>query len=221
MPMRRTLVSVLVLAATLAAAPAAVAATLSTDTSCYQETQDVVVSGAGYAPKDTVAISRDGMAFGTADTDATGAFEVKFPAPELPRGERERAFTLTATDAALTTAEVRYRTSKVFADFTPDAGNPKTLQVRFSISGFALLRAHPIVYLHYVSPSGRARRNVRLGVAHGTCGRIAQTRRRHLFPFAAERGRWVLQFDTSKTYRRATSKSKYIWVRKPVEIFTR
>jgi hypothetical protein len=219
--MRRTLASVLVLAATLAAAPAAVAATLSTDTSCYQETQDVVVSGAGYAPMDTVAISRDGMAFGTADTDAAGAFQVKFPAPELARGERERVFTLTASDAALTMADVRYRTSKVYADFTPDAGNPKTLQVRFSIAGFALLRAHPTVYLHYVSPSGAARRTVRLGTAHGSCGRIQQTRRRRLFPFAAERGRWVLQFDTNKTYSRATSRSKYIWVRKPVEIFTK
>jgi hypothetical protein len=219
--MRRPLVSVLALAAALAAPPAADAATLSTDTSCYQETQDVVVSGAGYAPTDTVAISRDGMAFGTADTDAAGAFQVKFPAPELPRGERERAFTLTATDAKLTTAEIRYRTSKVFADFTPDTGNPKTLQVRFSLSGFGLLRAHPTVYLHYVSPTGKARRTINLGTAHGTCGRIEQTRRRHLFPFAAERGRWVLQFDTSKTYSRATSKSKYIWVRKPVEIFTK
>jgi hypothetical protein len=221
MPMRRTPVSVLVLAATLAAAPAAAAATLSTDTSCYQETQDVVVSGAGYAPKDTVAISRDGTAFGTADTDAAGAFQVKFPAPELARGERERVFTLTATDAALDMAEVRYRTSKVFADFAPDSGNPTTLQVRFSISGFGLLRAHPPVYLHYVSPSGRARRTVSLGTAHGTCGRIPQTQRRRLFPFAAERGRWVLQFDTRKAYSRATSKSKYIWVRKPVEIFTK
>ncbi|MDX6718890.1 MAG: hypothetical protein QOJ63_1144 [Solirubrobacteraceae bacterium] len=218
--MRRILTSVLVLSATLAAAPA-VAATLTTDTSCYQETQDVVVSGAGYRPTDTVAISRDGMAFGTADTNAAGAFQVKFPAPELPRGEREQVFTLTATDAALNVAEVRYRTSKVFADFTPDSGNPKTLQVRFSISGFALLRAHPTVYLHYVAPSGKARRTVNLGTAHGSCGRIEQTRRRRLFPFAAERGRWVLQFDTSKTYSRATSKSKYIWVRKPVEIFTR
>lgn len=219
--MRRALVLLLVLAATLAAAPVAAAATLSTDTSCYQETQDVVVSGAGYASKDTVAIARDGMAFGTAETDAAGAFQVKFPAPELPRGKREQVFTLTATDAALNTAEVRYRTSKVFADFTPDSGNPKTLQVRFSVSGFGLLRAHPTIYLHYVSPSGKVRRSVRLGTAHGTCGKIPQTRRRHLFPFAAQRGRWVLQFDTSKTYSRATSKSEYIWVRKPVEIFNR
>lgn len=219
--MRRALVSLLVLAATLAAAPVAAAATLSTDTSCYQETQDVVVSGAGYASKDTVAIARDGMAFGTAETDAAGAFQVKFPAPELPRGKREQVFTLTATDAALNTAEVRYRTSKVFADFTPDSGDPKTLQVRFSVSGFGLLRAHPTIYLHYLSPSGKVRRSVRLGTAHGTCGKIPQTRRRHLFPFAAQRGRWVLQFDTSKTYSRATSKSEYIWVRKPVEIFNR
>ena len=93
--------------------------------------------------------------------------------------------------------------------------------MRFSIFGFGLLRKHASVYLHYVAPSGDVRRDVRLGTAVGTCGVIRKTRERHLFPFPAERGKWILQFDTNKTYTRATSKSPYIWVRKPVEIFTK
>lgn len=219
--MRRALCVVLTLAAALASAPAARAALLTTDTRCYRETQDVVVSGTAFAPLAPVAISQDANPLGTADADAMGAFQRKFPAPELRRDVREQVFTLTGNDAALNMASTRYRTTKVFADFTPRSGDPKTLLVRFSVYGFGLLRRHASVYLHYVSPSGSLARDVRLGTALGTCGKIRATRERHLFPFGAERGRWVLQFDTNKTYTRATSKSKYIWVRKPVEIFSK
>jgi hypothetical protein len=219
--MHRTLVGVLVLAATLMAAPAAVAATLSTSTRCYQELQDVVVTGTGYAPMSKIAISRDGEAFGTADADAVGAFTVKFPAAELGRGVRESVSTLTAIDGTLNnTASTRYRTSRIFADFSPTKGDPRTLQVRFEVNGFGLLRRGASVYVHYVNPHGKGVRDVRLGTALGTCGKIRRTRLRHLFPFPEpERGRWILQFDTNSKYTRATGKSPYIWVRKPVEIY--
>ena len=219
--MQRAVISILAVAALLAAAPAATAATLATDTRCYQETQDVVVTGTGYAPMGTVSITRDGAPFGTATADATGNFQAKFAAAELGRDQRESVASLTATDAALNVASTRYRTTKVYADFDPDSGDPKTLTVRFSVNGFGLLRRHASVYLHYISPGGKVRRDVRLGTALGTCGVIRKTRERHLFPFPAERGRWILQFDTNKKYTRATSKSPYIWVRKPVEIFTK
>jgi hypothetical protein len=219
--MQRAVISILAVVAALVAAPAAGAATLSTDTRCYQETQDVVVSGSGYAPMGTIAISRDGAPLGTATADAAGNFQGKFPGQELGRNERERITSLTAIDGALNTASTRFRTTKVYADFTPDSGDPKTLTVRFTVNGFGLLRRHASVYLHYISPAGKLRRDVRLGTALGTCGVIRRTRERHLFPFAAEPGKWILQFDTNKKYTRATSKSPYIWVRKPVEIFTK
>lgn len=219
--MRRIPILIATLAAALAAAPAAGAATLATDTRCYQETQEVVVSGTGFAPMGVVSITRDGAPFGTANADGAGNFQAKFAAAELPREEREGVTQLAATDAALNTASVRYRTTKVFADFDPDEGDPKTLTVRFTVSGFGLLRRHASVYLHYISPGGKLRRDVRLGTALGTCGVIRKSRERHLFPFAAEPGRWILQFDTNKKFTRATSKSPYIWVRKPVEIFTK
>jgi len=220
--MRPALVLVLAIAAGLLAAPGALAATLSTDSRCYQasQTQDIVIKGAGFA-KGPVSITRDGKPFGTANADAAGNFAVKFPSEELGRSDREQLFALSATDSALTTAITRYRTSKIFADFAPDEGDPRKLLVRFSINGFGLLRSRSPVWLHYVSPSGKVRRDVRLGTARGTCGKIRETRMRHLFPFAAERGRWIMQFDTNKTYRRGTTKSKFIWVRKPVEVFGR
>jgi hypothetical protein len=214
--MRRVLILSLVLAATPATAAAA---TLTTDTSCYQETGEVVLSGVGYTPLATVSVARDGKPLGTAVADANGAFENKFETPELPSRTRERLYELSATET-LNVAYARYRATKVFADFEPGAGNPKTLKVRFAINGFGLVRTHAPVYLHYVDPDRKAQRTVHLGTATGTCGLIRRTRERRLFPFAPRRGKWILQFDTNTTYVRGTSRSKFPWVRKPVEVFS-
>lgn len=201
-----------------ASAPAAAAATLQTDTRCYQETQEVIVNGAGFAPLSAVTISRDGAVLGTAQADANGAFRNKFDTPELPNDVRERLYQLSATDT-IATALTSYRATRIFANFKPGRGNPATLRVRFTVFGFGLVQRRAPVYLHYVSPSGRARRSVKLGIATGVCGRIDQTRKRRLFPFDAKRGTWILQFDTRSKYERATSKRRTPWVRKPVEIF--
>ncbi len=119
------------------------------------------------------------------------------------------------------TAVARYRVTKVFADFVPGRGNPSTLKVRFTVNGFGLLLDEPNVYVHYVRPNGRLARTVRLGKARGPCGRITRTSKRALFAFSAERGRWILQFDTNALYQRATQKSRFVWVRKPVEVYRR
>lgn len=219
--MPRAIPAVLAVAALLAAAPAAAAATLATSTRCYQETQDVILNGSGFVPG-TIDIARDGNPFGTAEADVSGAFQVKFPAEELARGVVERLHELTATDASFSRTATRFRTTKIYADFSPRRGDPRKLKVRFKINGFGLRRRRPSVYVHYVNPEGKSVRTVRLGTARGTCGKISRTRKRRLFPFPEpRRGRWIMQFDTNKRYTRATSKSRYIWVRKPVEIFRR
>jgi hypothetical protein len=217
--MHRLLSTVLVcVAAVGAGASAAGAATLTTDAPCYQETQEVVVNGAGFAPLSAVTITRDGKPLGTAQADANGTFRNKFDTPELPDDVREQIYALSATDTT-TTVNTRYRATRIFANFKPGSGNPATLEVRFTVFGFGLVQSRAPVFLHYVSPKGKARRTVRLGTATGVCGRIAQTRERHLFPFQAERGTWILQFDTRRKYERATSQRRTPWVRKPVEIF--
>lgn len=213
----RTTSALISLAGLLALAPAAQAATLGTDARCYQETQDVVVTGEGYQAGQIVTVSRDGAAIGSTRADAAGAFRAKFPTRELPGGQREGLYDLAATDG-MATAVTRYRLTKVFADFNPGTGNPATLRVRFTVNGFSLLRKQSTVYMHYVRPNGKVRRTVSLGRARGTCGLIRRTARRHLFPFEAEKGRWVLQFDTKRTYERANQSSKFVWVRKPVEV---
>jgi hypothetical protein len=212
----------LALGAALMAAPAtASAAELSTDARCYQDRQEVVLKGAGYAPLAQVNVLLGDRQLGTAAADANGSFQNKFTTPRLPAGQREAVYTLTATDQ-VNTASTRYRSTKVFADFSPGAGNPRRLRVRFSVAGFGLARPQASVYLHYVRKStGHVRRTIRLGTARGTCGVIRRTKLRRLFPFTPPSGTWILQFDTFKRYTRATSRRTTPWVRKPVEVFTR
>jgi hypothetical protein len=219
--MQRTATLILASAAALAGTAAgAQAATLTTDTRCYQETQEVVVNGTGFAANSIVTISRGDDVLGSTQTDADGAFRNKFDTPELPQAVRERLYQLSATDTA-TTATTSYRATRIFASFRPRTGNPSTLKVRFSINGFGLVQRRAPVYLHYVRPNGSAARTIKLGTATGVCGAIARTKQRRLFPFDAAKGVWILQFDTRRKYERATFKRQTPWVRKPVEIFSK
>jgi hypothetical protein len=201
------------------AASASADPTLSTDTRCYQETQEVIVSGTGFEPSSVVTISRGGTVLGSTQTDANGAFRNKFDTPELPEAVRERLYSVSATDLT-NTAQTSYRSTRIFASFRPRSGNPSTLKVRFTVFGFGLVQRRAPVFLHYVRPDGTAARTIRLGTATGVCGAIAQTRQRRLFPFDAAKGVWILQFDTRSQYERATSKRRTPWVRKPVEILS-
>ena len=219
--MHRQVALALGCAAALVAVPAASAATLETDAGCYQETQEVVLNGSGYAPLSTVTVTRNGTPLGTAQADGNGAFQRKFATPELSSGKREQVYTLTATDA-LNSGTTRYRSTKVFADFSPGSGDPTRLRVRFNIYGFGLTDPRAKVYLHYVRRStGRVRRTIELGTVRGACGAIPRTKLLKLFPFAPARGTWILQFDTVKRYERATSRRTTPWVRKPVQVVTR
>ncbi len=214
---RNSILALVTFAGTLIGASGASAATIATDTRCYQERQEVVVRGAGFTPLSTVNVARNGKPFASAQADANGAFVGKFTTPAMPDEVRERLYDLSASDT-INMAATRYRATKIFANFKPGSGNPETLRVRFTINGFGLVKTGVSVYVHYVSPTGRGRRSVRLGTATGVCGRIERTRKRHLFPFEAERGKWILQFDTRKKYERATSRRRTPWVRKPVVI---
>lgn len=214
---RHSILAVLTFALALAGTPAARAATIQTDTRCYQEQQEVVVRGSGFTPLATVGVARNGKVFASAQADANGEFAGKFATPVTPDEVRERLYQLSASDT-INTAATTYRSTKIFANFKPDRGNPSTLRVRFTAFGFGLVRRRAPVYLHYIDPDGDARRTVRLGTARGVCGRIDRTRMRRLFPFEARRGTWILQFDTRKKYERATSRRRTPWVRKPVRI---
>ena len=201
-----------VLAVAAAVPAAASAAQIQTDRSCYQDnTGTVAVSGNGFEPNQSYQVTLDGQPLpnGTGTTDAAGGIAGSFPTPELA-GNSVHAYTLGIVQGA-NVPTTGFSVTPFLADFTPGSGNPKTLHVRFKVFGFGLVTANPIVYLHYVRPNGKLKRTIRLGKAQGVCGQIKRTSRKKLFPFSAERGKWKLQFDTRKSYRKGVQGSNFLF----------
>ncbi|HEX4732800.1 MAG TPA: hypothetical protein VH247_00180 [Thermoleophilaceae bacterium] len=196
-----------------AALPAAAsAAQIQADRPCYQDdTGTVAVSGNGFEPNQPYQVTLDGQPLpnGTGTTDAAGGIAGSFPTPQLS-GNSVHAYTLGIVQGA-NVPTTGFSVSPFLADFTPGQGNPKTLHVRFKVFGFGLVTANPIVYVHYVRPNGKVKRTLRLGKAQGVCGQIKRTARKKLFPFNAERGKWKLQFDTNKRYRKGMAGSNFLF----------
>ena len=204
--MRTRLSAVAAALAVGAALPAAAsAAQIQTDQACYQDNTGLVaVTGNGFDPDQPYQVALDGQPLPTSaldKTDAAGGISGAFETPQLAR-EDVHVYTLQVTQGA-NVATTTFSVSPFSADFKPGSGNPKTLHVRFNVFGFGLARPNPTVFLHYVRPNGKLKRTIRLGKAQGACGTIKRTSRKKLFPFQAERGKWKLQFDTQRKYRKA------------------
>ena len=196
---RRVLAN-LVVAWVLVLAPASArAATVQTDLPCYLESRSVAVTGTGFTPGASFTVLRDGQAIGGGTVGADGAVTGSFASGLLETGIAERAFDLTLTDGT-NQAATKFSVSRFRAEFAPSRGNPASLRVRFSVFGFGQMGLP--VYLHYLRPSGRVARTVKLGSTRSVCGGITRTRMRRLFPFRPGAGRWRLQFDTRKAFRR-------------------
>jgi hypothetical protein len=196
-----------------AALPAAAsAAQIQTDRGCYlDDSGTVAVSGNGFEPDQPFQVTLDGQPQPgwTGTTDAAGGITGSFPTPKLS-GTSEHAYALGIVQGA-NAPTTGFSVTPFNADFTPGAGNPKTLRVRFKVNGFGLVNPNPAVYVHYVRPNGKAKRTIRLGKAQGVCGQIKQTSRKRLFPFKAERGKWRLQFDTRKSYRKGVKGADFLY----------
>ena len=208
--------------ALLAVPAGARAAQVTTDRACYLQTKSttVTVNGTGFGAGRPYAVTLDGTALagGGATTDANGAVQGAIPPPALDVTEMERIFKVGVQSDDLS-AETLFTVTRFAADFTPSTRVAPNSMVRFSVYGFGLAAPNPDVYLHYVSPAGRLRKTVRLGRAQGQCGSISRTALRRLFPFAAPaRGKWQLQFDTSKTYRRGVTGSSFLFYTVGVDV---
>jgi hypothetical protein len=203
----RRLVAVLPLAALLVPA-AAHGAAVQTDRACYLDTPKttVTLTANGYTPARPYNVSLDGTTLtgGSGTMDGAGAMRGAFNPPDLTKAQNQRTFTVGVASDALA-AQTTFTVTRFKAGFTPSQGDPATLKVRFSVSGFALAAPDPVVYVHYVTPAGKLKATVRLGKSRGQCGSIMRTAKRRLFPFTdPEHGRWQLQFDTRKTYTRGS-----------------
>ena len=212
-------IALAVLAATLALpASASAAATISVDRECYadpsQRQDTVTLTGSGFRPNATYQVVLDGepLPNGTGNTDAQGNMRGTFTAPALTGSSKRRRFVLGVQEGD-NQPTAAFKVAKLFADFAPSGGDPRTLKVRFSLYGFSLGGvAQPRTYVHYVDPSGKRRKTVALGKATGPCGSLSRTDRKRLFPFTAPKaGLWKLQFDTNKAFVKGASDSPFLF----------
>ncbi len=209
------------LACALLAPAAANAATAAVDRACYpgDGSSVVKITGSGFTPGGEVQLQIGGGIVGVTAADAAGDVSTTFPVPAPPEGgpsKWEKAYDITLVDGAVR-ATTSIRSARTIADFRPTRGSPATIKVRFSAYGFGVATPAgspmPAVYVHYVDPRGKLRRTVSLGAGTTPCGTIRRTALRRLFPFDPRRGRWTLQFDTSRAYHRATGVSRFVFDR--------
>ena len=210
----RRLAAILPLALLLVPA-AARGAAVQTDRTCYLQTDktNVTVTGNGFTPGRPYGVSLDGIALGggLGTMDAGGAMQGTFAPPALATDELERTFTVQVASDALAASSM-FTVTRLKANFTPSSGDPRMLRVRFSVAGFGLAMHNPDVYVHYIAPGGTLKQTIRLGKATGQCGRIARTAKRRLFPFDAPKlGKWQLQFDTTKSFTKGVTGSKFLF----------
>ncbi|HWH93420.1 MAG TPA: hypothetical protein VNT03_06125 [Baekduia sp.] len=194
---------------------AAHGASVQTDRTCYLQTDktNVTVTGNGFTPERPYSVSLDGTALtgGLGTMDAGGAMQGAFAPPMLTADELERRFTVSVASEALV-AQSTFTVTRLKANFMPSEGDPTKLRVRFSVAGFGLATHNPDVYLHYITPKGKLKQTIRLGQATGQCGRIARTAKRRLFPFRVPAlGKWQLQFDTSRSFTKGVTGSKFLF----------
>ena len=208
-------------------AAAAGAATLNVDRPCYADAsqrQDMVsYSGTGFVANKPYTVTLDGkpLAGGIGTVDGAGDLAGSFIAPALStvgKHTREHTFVLGVSDG-INAPQIGFTVSKLFADFLPAQGNPKTLNVAFRLFGFALQGTpNPTIYVHYVAPGGKVKKTYSLGHGRGACGSRPHTAKRRLFAFKPAHGSWTLQFDTSKAYERGTKAGKFLFYTVPVTV---
>jgi hypothetical protein len=218
-------------AAAPAVAPGAASAApaIHVDRPCYADPSlredRVHLSGSGFTPLTTYQVTLDGRELpgGTGQVGATGAIDGSFAAPDLSmlgKGVGEHVYELGVhevrdpeADAPVISAGTQFGVSRL------SRGNPSSLRVTYRMQGFSLGgRVTPSVYVHWIAPDGRLRRTARVGTALGPCGEIRASTRRRLFPFQPERGRWRLQFDTSRHFRKGHAHSGFLYYAIPVAV---
>jgi hypothetical protein len=172
---------------------------IRTSRGCYLVGQKVSIAGSGFAASRSFEVAVDGIDFGQSTTNAAGSFTASLIPGGLGANQAQYTHHLDATDGT-TSADTTFTVTRpAGARFLASGGNPHTLQAPFEVWGFGTDGKRRALYLHYVSPSGRATRTAGLGTAAGQCGYL-RTRRQRVFPFSPSLGTWTLQIDTSRRY---------------------
>jgi hypothetical protein len=189
-------------AATVVVAPAAAsAATLRLDPAkpCFGTGDRLNFVGTGFTPGGIVDFTRDGNRL-RADppirADASGTVNAALTVRKR-HGRKVRTYAARDRSDPRNRASVRVTVSEATVGIRPTTGGP-TRSRWIAAVGFTTGRT---LWAHVVRmPSGRVLRNSRIGRLQGACHRL--TTRRRLFRRNAPAGRYLIQFDTRRTYRR-------------------
>ena len=146
------------------------AATLTTDARCYLQGAPLRLTAGGLTPQAPLTVALDGRALSYGDgstptADAAGTFQSSFATPALAPGVAQQRHVLAVTDG---TRRPRTRftvTRPAPADFQPSSGARERCGplLRLGLRAGAPSRAHTVVWLHWVGPAGKVRRNAALG----------------------------------------------------------
>lgn len=167
-PRRHLALIPVAVAAALATAPGAQAATVSTTVPCVRVLPGLPsfpVVADGFAPGAFLSFRADDQTIGNGSADGAGHFEGGFNPPALPIGRDLKTFQLTADDGNGTVAgPVSVPVSNVVV--RAPANSKPNKRVRFRVFGFL---ENKRVYLH-VRRNGKTKGRFSLGVASAPCG---------------------------------------------------
>jgi len=198
-------------AALLSVPAAAQAAKIRASEPCYANGEVATITGQGFAPNGPISFTVNGRRI---DANVTTNGDGEFSAEYTPQStQTETRLVIRATDSDETSARtalfVTRERSVTAKPSTTD--NVRTWKAVFKLFGFG----EGNVFIHYVSPKGKMRKNVKLGALQGPCGRL-KTEKRRVLPFKDPAyGIWKLQFDTRRRYSPETAKKRVI----PVKVF--
>jgi hypothetical protein len=193
----------LAFAATALTAPATAAgqASLTVDPPqpCYRELTSVHLIAGGFTPGGPVTISRDSVPLADPITaDPAGSIEPTLTLPGFVKGQQRRTYVATDQTNPALTAQVSVLVTATSVDLQPDSGSPHRL-LRISARGFFGGRT---LHAHVVRRGKRAGkpRTMRIGRVRGDCMKVHA--RKRLFERGTSPGRYLVQFDTFRRYKR-------------------
>lgn len=195
-------VATAVLASAVLALPAnAGVATLTSDKPCYGGADTVRLKGTGFTPGSGVSFTVQENAQTpvrlreTATSDATGTFDLGLPAPFTTTKDR-RVQTVTAIDEVnpAITAARPVKLSIVRVKVRPQSGRPSRVR-RIRATGFT---TGSTLYAH--KTRGKSKKTIRIGRLRGGCHSLSV--RARLFSRTAKVGKYRIQFDTFRKYKR-------------------
>ncbi len=202
--MKLVAATIAAVAVALGGSSLAQAATLIADPDlpCYAEQQSLLVPGGEFTPNAQVDFTRDGIPVKLLNNepiaaDPAGAIVPILTLPGLLSGQRIVNYLATDTADRTNTAALSLLVTATDVSLKPEEGKPSRV---FTIRARGFFGDSKRLWVHIKRGGSSRVRNVKLARIHGPCKKARAKRR--LFSASAPSGRYRLQFDAFKRYRK-------------------